>query len=265
MVVRNSRIMLDHIQGQTTHARRGVVSNAFRYGVDYVLLDAEEEVKSPLPFSRNRFNLWSVHDFRHGGSRGEGKGPSWAREILAEHGFPFPDARLLLLTQPTFFGLHFNPVSFWFATVDGVPRAAIAEVDNTFGHRHCYFCARPGFEAIRYDDALEAEKVMHVSPFQKVEGRYQFNLGLEADAVRIRIDYRNGEDGVLATLSGKRRPATSASLLAAAVRRPLGAFRVVALIHWQAVRLWAKRAPFSSVPPPPESLVTDAYSHEGRP
>jgi len=263
--VRNSTIMLDHIQGHTSHARRGRVSNAFRYGVDYVLLDLEDHAATPIPFSRNRFNLWAVHDIRHGGPRGDGRGAAWAREVLAERGFPFPDARLLLLTQPTFLGLHFNPISLWFALVDGAPRAMIAEVDNTFGHRHCYICVRPGFEPIGYDDTLEAEKMMHVSPFQKVEGTYRFNVGLDDDAVRIRIDFRNGEDGVLATLSGRRRPATTSSLLAAAVRRPLGAARVVALIHWQAIKLWAKRAPFSGVPPPPEPLVTDAHSLERRP
>ncbi|AZQ69613.1 DUF1365 domain-containing protein [Silicimonas algicola] len=257
--------MLDHIQGHTTHARRGRVSNAFRYGVDYVLLEPEKAAATPIPFSRNRFNLWSVHDIRHGGPRGEGRAAAWAREVLAERGFPYPDARILLLTQPTFLGLHFNPISLWFALVEGVPRAVIAEVDNTFGHRHCYVCVRPGFEPIGYDDTLEAEKAMHVSPFQKVEGSYRFNIGLDDDAVRVRIDFRNGEDGVLATLSGSRRPATAASLLAAALRRPLGAARVVGLIHWQAIKLWAKRAPFSSAPPPPNDLVTDAHSLERRP
>jgi DUF1365 family protein len=31
---------------------------------------------------------------------------------------------------------------------------------------------------------------------------------------------------------------------------------VVARIHWQALRLWAKRVPFTAKPEPPQSFVT---------
>ena len=32
---------VDHIRGETFHGRKGAVSNSFRYGVDYLLLDPE--------------------------------------------------------------------------------------------------------------------------------------------------------------------------------------------------------------------------------
>ena len=35
---------IDHIAGETYHGRRGAVKNAFRYSIDYVFLDADEEV-----------------------------------------------------------------------------------------------------------------------------------------------------------------------------------------------------------------------------
>ena len=75
--------------------------------------------------------------------------------------------------------------------------------------------------------------------------------------MQIRIAYENGDQGVIATLAGKRRAASSASLLWAAVRRPLGAARVVALIHWQAAILWVKRAPFLKKQPAPETLLSE--------
>ena len=62
--------MLEHIQGQTFHARRGALKNAFRYGVDYVLCDLDAPLK-PVVLSRNRFNLWSLWDRHHGGPRGD--------------------------------------------------------------------------------------------------------------------------------------------------------------------------------------------------
>lgn len=247
--------MLEHIQARTHHARRGDLKNAFTYGVDYVLSDLG--AVSPWLMSRNRFNLWSLWDHHHGGARGDGQGVAWFRDVLKARGFPAGDARLLLLTQPSFLWFHFNPVSFWIAVIDGAPRAFVAEVNNTFGDRHCYFCAHEDFRPIGKGDTLVAQKLMHVSPFQQVDGQYRFNLDLSEAAISIRIAYENGDQGVLATLSGPRRAATSLSLLWAVFRRPMGALRVLALIHWQAVILFIKRAPFRRKPAAPETLVSD--------
>jgi len=250
--------MLEHIQSQTYHARRGGIKNAFRYGVDFVLSDLQET--GPLLLSHNRFNLWSLWDRSHGGRRGDGSGVAWFIEILTERGFPVETAQLALLTQPSFLWFHFNPVSFWIALIDGKPCAFVAEVNNTFGHRHCYFCALDDFRPISRADTITAEKLMHVSPFQKVAGQYRFNFDLTDDAVDIRIFYENADQGVLATLSGPRKPATNRSLLWAAFRRPLGAGRVVALIYYQALILYIKRAPFLKKPEPPEPLMSDSLT-----
>jgi len=251
-------MMLEHIQAQTHHARRGTLKNAFTYGVDYVLTDLGAQ--TPWAMSRNRFNLWSLWDHRHGGARGDGQGVAWFKEVLQARGFRTEDAQLLLLTQPSFLWFHFNPVSFWIALVDGTPRAFIAEVNSTFGQRHCYFCAHDDFSPIKRKDTLSAEKLMHVSPFQKVAGHYRFNFGMSDTNIDIRISYENGNHGVLATLSGKRSPATDASLVWAALRRPLGAARVLTLIHWQAAILYLKRAPFLRKQPAPEQLVTEGQN-----
>lgn len=251
--------MIDHIAGHTFHARRGHVKHAFRYGVDFVLADLPLE-DTPRLLSANRFNLWHLSDRDHGGPRGNGRGVAWFREILAARGFPLDGARLVLLTQPSFLWFHFNPVSFWIALRDGAPCAFVAEVNSTFGQRHCYVCAHEDFRPIQRSDRLTARKLMHVSPFQEVAGQYHFNFDLTATAVDIRIAYENGGDGVIATLSGDRRPATNASLARAALRRPLGAARVLALIHWQALILFFKRAPFLKRQAPPETLVSDGQA-----
>ena len=248
--------MTEHIQARTLHARKGAIKNAFEYGVDFVLTDLSNP-RLPWVLSHNRRNLWSLWDKNHGGERGNGSGVSWFRDLLASKGFPHRDAELLLLTQPSFLWLHFNPVSFWIAVVDGHPCAFVAEVNNTFGHRHCYFCAHPDFGPILRNHTMMAEKLMHVSPFQQVEGQYLFNFGLTDQGVDIRISYQNGPEGVLATLTGPRKTATSGSLIWAAIRRPLGALRVLTLIHWQALKLYFKKAPFFPKAAPPNPLVSD--------
>jgi DUF1365 family protein len=214
--------------------------------------------------SRNRFNLWSLWDHKHGGPRGQGSGLSWFQAVLSERGFALEGAQLLLLTQPSFLWFHFNPVSFWIAMRDGAPCAIVAEVNNTFGHRHCYFCAHDDFSPIRRVDTITAEKLMHVSPFQKVAGQYRFNFDITDAVVDIRISFEHGDEGVLATLSGDRQAASNSSLLWAAVRRPFGAARVVALIYWQALILWFKRAPFLRKPPPPDPLISDSQTFKDK-
>lgn len=246
----------EHIQGHTTHARRGAITNAFRYSVDYVLIDPDAS-SGPLLFSRNSWNLNSVHDRNHGGLRGCGRGVSWAREVLSERGLDLgADDRILLLTQPRFMGFIFNPVSFWLVFRGSDLIAAIAEVNNTMGDRHSYFCAKAGFAPISPQDRISAPKVFHVSPFQDVSGGYDFAFDFGPDRISILIAHRNGSEGVFATLSGSRKKLSNASILKSALRRPMGAFRTVLLIHWQALRLTFKRATFRPRPVPPKHEVT---------
>lgn len=255
---RNIDIMLDHIQATTHHARRGSLKNAFCYGVDYMLSDLNNDARGLLSY--NRFNLWSIWDYRHGGARGNGIGAQWFKQELLARGLDLSGVQLVLLTQPSFLWFHFNPVSFWIAMRDAKPIAVIAEVNNTFGHRHCYFCAHDDFSPIEKSNTIHAEKLLHVSPFQKVAGQYLFNFDITDAAISIRIDFRDGDHGVLATLSGKRKPASNRSLLKAAIIRPFGSARVVALIYLQAIILYLKRAPFTKTPPPPKQKTSDSRS-----
>jgi DUF1365 family protein len=245
------------ISGHTYHRRFGGPENAFRYGVDYVLLEPEAEARGPGLFSRNRFNLAAVHDRDHGGPRGEGSGAAWVREVLRAHGLELERHRVLLLAQPRVLGHVFNPVCFWMVVdADDALRAVIVEVNNTFGDRHSYLCHHDDLRPIRPRDTLGARKVFHVSPFQPVDGEYAFRFDLSPGHVGVRIDYRHGNGGLLATLTGKRAPLTSRALLAAALRRPVGSLRVIALIYAQAVKLRAKGAVYRTRPAPPAAEVT---------
>ncbi|SLN66627.1 hypothetical protein PSA7680_03527 [Pseudoruegeria aquimaris] len=245
-----------HIAGETCHARRGGIANAFRYGVDFLLIDPDAPARGAL-FSRNRFNLASVHDADHGGARGAGEGAAWARRVFAERGLAAGSYDLRLLTQPRCLGYTFNPVSFWLAQRDGALLAVIAEVNNTFGGRHCYFCANPDLRPITPANVIEAEKIFYVSPFQEIAGHYVFRFRIEPGEIAIRITLENGKEGVVATLTGKTRPLTSAGLAhALLLRRPLGALRTVFLIYRQALRLRLRGATYRRAVPPPAREVS---------
>jgi DUF1365 family protein len=247
---------VEHIAGSTFHGRRGGVENAFRYSIDYILLEPEAAARTPRLFSRNRANLASLRDADHGGAPGLGRGTAWVREVLAGHA-PGVTGRVLLLAQPRILGHVFNPVSFWLCHDDlDRLRVVIAEVSNTYGDRHCYLCHRDDLAPLTREDTVAARKIFHVSPFQPVEGGYTFRFDIRPEKVGVWIDYTAGNGGLIATLTGARRPLTSAGILRACLRRPFGSRRVLALIHWQALKLWWKGAAFRARPVPPADEVT---------
>lgn len=249
-----------HMPARVTHARRGAIRHAFAYGVDYLLLAPEAcggKTRGPRLFSRNRFNLFALYDRDHGGARGAGEGAVWARRKLAEAGLEMqPGMVLALLTQPRLFGHWFTPVSFWMVLRGDELLAAIAEVNNTFGQRHSYLCHRPGFAPLTAADHSGADKVFHVSPFQDVAGSYDFAFALSPQRLAIRIHHSNGPRGLDAAMAGPLRPFGDRAALGAALRRPGGSLRVVALIYWNAMRLKLKGAAYRRLPPLPDREIS---------
>lgn len=246
---------VDHIAGQTFHGRKGTVQNRFRYSIDYVLL-TPETAKGPRLFSRNRANLMGIRDQDHGGAPAHGTGTAWVRQVLAAHGLSVP-ARIDLLAQPRVLGHVFNPVSFWLCHDEhDVLRVVIAEVTNTFGDRHSYLVHHPDQGPITAEDHLTARKIFHVSPFQPVEGSYRFRFDIRPDRIGIWIDFSAGENGVIATLTGRRTQLTNRAILWACLRRPFGSRRVLALIFWQALKLRLKGVAYRPRPEPPAKEVS---------
>ena len=81
------------------------------------------------------------------------------------------------------------------------------------------------------------------------------------DAARTRtlarIDYDDNAGALLQTsVSGTLEAVNRASLRKALFMHPLMTLGVVMRIHWQAVRLFAKRVKFFKQPPAPDRFVT---------
>ncbi|MEH6645871.1 DUF1365 domain-containing protein [Sulfitobacter sp.] len=248
---------VDHIVGQTYHGRKGKVENAFRYSIDYLLLDAEAEVSCPSLFTRNSRGLTSLHDSDHGGAPGQGRGAAWVRDVLEQYQIN-GITRIELLAQPRVLGHVFNPVSFWLCRrEDDALVAVISEVTNTYGDRHSYLCHHPDLREISRSDKLHATKILYVSPFQPVGGDYTFRFDITYTRIGIWIDYGRVTGGLIATLTGKRAPLSNAGIVRSLLRRPFGARRVLALIHWQALKLWLKGATFRGRPEAPKDEVSN--------
>jgi hypothetical protein len=242
--------------GVVRHRRLRPVDNAFEYRTYFLMLPMRRLRAQPCAaLVRNRFGLLAFHDRDHGDGRGDAL--VWLDELLQREGITDADGEVWLQTYPRVLGYVFKPVSFWFCErADGSLAAIVVEVNNTFGERHCYLLAG---EQLAYGRDLQAKKVFHVSPFSHITGAYRFRFMRSGGGERCvaRIDHEDAEGALLQTsLSGRLSPLTSASARAAFFGVPLMSFGVIARIHWQALRVWAKRVPYVSKPAPPETFVT---------
>ena len=123
--------------GLVMHRRLRPVEHGFRYGVFFLRfpLSRLAQLRGPL-FALDRFNLFSFHRADHG----DGGDPlQWIGGLLRREGVREVIGEVELQTFPRVLGYVFNPVSFWYChNTAGELIAILAEVNNTFGERHCY-------------------------------------------------------------------------------------------------------------------------------
>ncbi len=254
--------------GQVRHSRLRPQQHAFAYPTYFLMLPlrslaAQPQVEESRSWAINRSGLLSFFETDHGDGRtpAQGGALAWLDELLHGHGIADATGEVWLHCYPRVLGFTFKPVSFWYChrakdDQDGALRAIVVEVNNTFGERHCYL-----LEAPRYGVEQRADKVMHVSPFNPVQGHYRFRFmrsqSQDAERTVARIDYCD-EQGVLVqtSVSGVLEPLTPAAQRRALWRYPLMTLGVVWHIHLQAARLWLKKVPFFRKPQPPEAFVT---------
>ncbi len=230
--------------GTLVHVRREPRRNAFRYPLAQFLLDLDEldEVEERLRLlSVNRPNIVSLYDRDHfdGADRPL---KDTVVEFCAAGGHAIE--RVLMLTQLRVLGYVFNPVSFhWCYGADGRLACMVAELQNTFGERLPQLLDGP---ELRY----ESRKRLHVSPFFGLDQTYEYAFSEPGDEIWARMHVRErGRRPLTAVLHGRRHELTNASLARYLARYPLMPVQVIGRIHWQALKLWAKRVPFHHKPP----------------
>ena len=240
--------------GVVRHRRLRPSTNAFEYPTYFLMLPMRTLQTQVVPsLRRNRSGLLSFHDRDHGDGRSDAL--AWLDELLQAEGVVDADGEAWLHTYPRVLGFVFKPVSFWYChRRDGTLAAIVVEVNNTFGERHCYLLTGP---ELGYGRELRARKVFHVSPFCDVQGSYRFRFMRTAERTVARIDHDDDRGPLLLTsVSGRLSPLTASSVRAAFFGMPLMTWGVIARIHWQAVKLWAKKTPFFSKPEPPQAFIT---------
>jgi DUF1365 family protein len=169
-----------------------------------------------------------------------------------------------LLSYPRLLGYTFNPLSAYFChTADGSLALIIYEVRNTFGDIHAYVLpVQPG----EHSDAgirQEQDKLFYVSPFIEMPMRYHFRVSPPGPTVKLRILETDAEGPMLAaTFSGKRCALTSAALLKSFFALPMVTFKIMAAIHWEALRLSIKGARMVPRPAAKNTILAGAHSND---
>lgn len=247
-------------RGVVAHRRLRPREHRLNYRVFWLLLDLAEidalDRRLRL-FSRNRFNLLSFHDRDHGDGAGGPLRPQ-IEAYLGRAGIDIEGGPIRLLTMPRVLGYVFNPISLYYCHgADGRLAAVVYEVTSTFGVRHAYVIPVPAEDQAAGRIRQGAAKALYVSPFMGMEMDYEFRGHAPDERLNLTIDGLDVQ-GVLITaaMSGERRDLTDANLLSAAAAMPLLTFKVMAAIHWEALKLWLKRIPLARQPPPAWDPVT---------
>jgi DUF1365 family protein len=225
--------------GDVTHKRMRPKVHALHYRLFQVFLDLDEAKPlsdASLVFGFNQPRLLSFYERDHGdGSTTPLKAQIEARVRAAGYAAGGP---IRVLCLPRVLGFVFNPITVYFCHGPHWNLSAIVyEVNNTFGDRICYVLPADGSAVIEHG----APKAMHVSPFMDMDHDYDFLLNEPGDRFSMAIHVRRGDQlWLTAGFSGERRPFTDPALLAAWARHPLLTVKVVAGIHWEALKIWRK-------------------------
>lgn len=230
-------------RGLVTHQRYRPRAHRLAYRVFWLLLDLDEVERLDRDtrlFSNGRFNLLSFQEQDHG----DGRTPlrAWAEGQLLKGGILPAGGAIRLLTMPRVLGFVFNPISLYYCHApDGRLTAMIYEVTSTFGERHSYVL--PVATGGRIDQ--RAVKALHVSPFLGMDMAYGFRGEAPGERLTLTIQADDSEGRMLtAAMVGHRRPFTDRAMLTAVLAIPFSTLKVVAAIHWEALKLWLKGVPY---------------------
>lgn len=238
--------------GEVEHRRFVPVRHEFRYRVCYFYLDLEEIdriFRVPFLLSKNSWGIlsWWRKDYIHPTDRP-------IKEVVAdairkETGEEF-SGKIRMLTNVSYFGFCFNPVSFYYCFDESENlRYIVSEVTNTpWRERNIEVYPFRGEKKT----VQKHPKSFHVSPFMQMEIDYTFVLNKPEESLHILMQNRptGGSELIFdSTLDLRRVELTRTGLVSHFFRFPFETLKTVAGIYWQALVLYfVRKTPFHSHP-----------------
>ncbi len=226
--------------GKVIHRRFKPKEHYFKYNVFSLLIDIDEleiiENKIKI-FSYNKFNIISFFEKDHGPRDGTSL-KEWVIKNLNDIGIDNDRIQIKLFCYPRIFGYVFNPLSVFFIYDENTRLISILyEVKNTFGEQHTYIFKTDDEKVIVND----CTKKFHVSPFIEMECHYYFRVLKPSDKISVIIDQKDKDGKLLyASQDGKAKELNEKNLLVSFISHPLMTFKIIAAIHYEALKLWLK-------------------------
>ena len=235
-MIKNSNIY----EGKVIHKRFKPKYHYFKYNVFSLFLDLDEInliQKKIKIFSNNSFNILSFCDKDHGPRDGSNL-KNWVIENLKSNNIKFENIKVKLLCYPRIFGYVFNPLSIFFV-YDNHSKiiAVLYEVKNTFGEQHTYIFKVEDENII----TNSCDKKFFVSPFIEMKSKYSFRIIKPEKKLSVSIEQSDMEGKLLyASQDGVAKEINNKNMLLSYISHPLMTFKVIAAIHFEALKLWLK-------------------------
>lgn len=243
------------IQGEIMHQRFSPKKNYFKYKSTYISFPISQirKLKKAL-FSLNRFNLFSLDEAHQNHQTHQ----EFINEILTKFSLSTKISEIILIKHPKILGYVFNPVSFWLClNKNNQPIAVLSEVNNTCGQKHNYLCFNSDLSPIKSNQWLEAQKEFYVSPFLKIEGKYQFRFEYDKNKANFFINYLVDNKLKLSTyLKCSFKELNNKNLLISFCKIPFATIKTIILIHYQAAKLYFKSIKFYPYPKSHKTATT---------
>ncbi|OUU80908.1 MAG: hypothetical protein CBC38_00190 [Gammaproteobacteria bacterium TMED78] len=243
-------------EGYIRHRRTSPVVHNFKYKLFMFYLDLSELnyiFKDKWFWSINKPNFASFNRGRHMGSPSDSLDISVRKYIKQETSKEFK-GRIYLLTQMSYLGYGFNPVSFYYCFSDLDSKNLefiITEVNNTpWGDQYCYLLNNSKSIKNNNVSSFKLKKDFHVSPFMSMDLDYDWKFNSPFKSILVHMENFKKKDKFFdATLSlNKKTNITSLSLFRLLVFYPLITFKIIIGIYWEAFFLWLKGCVYHDYP-----------------
>ena len=227
-------------EGYLTHARTEPVKHNFSFPIYTFVLDLDELDsldENVRFFGYNRGSVFSLYDSDHLGS-GDGSIKEKLGDWLTKFGYSDAYSSVKMITTLRVFKHTFNPVIFYYCfDKDEKIVYHIAEVHNTFGEGHLYILNQGNKSKVGTEYLVPKE--FHVSPFNKVEGDYNFHFSKLDEKMDVRINVsKNKKNFFYARLAGKRHDISRFKLIKLIMRYPIRTLLIIPKILAEAAKLY---------------------------